>query len=281
MSTRFGVDYAWGRPSTTSLKNAGVTFVCRYFSHDTTGKNLNLAEAERLSKDFDLVTVWETTAKRPLSGHSAGVQDAKDALVQAKLCKMPDNAPIFFAADWDVASSQMSTLVSYLKGANEVLHVNRTGLYGGVAAVRNAFNAGVIAYGWQTYAWSGGKWDDRALLQQYSNDHTIGGVGLDYDHGRGNFGYWRVGGVSPNPAPKPTAPPFPGRILHYPPVMGGNDVHMWQAQMHKRGWNIGVDGWYGSQSRTVCTKFQTEKKLHVDGTVGPQTWKATWASPVT
>ena len=40
----FGVDYAWGRPGPAALKRAGAKFVCRYLSHDTTGKNLTRDE---------------------------------------------------------------------------------------------------------------------------------------------------------------------------------------------------------------------------------------------
>ncbi|HEY8482571.1 MAG TPA: glycoside hydrolase domain-containing protein, partial [Spirillospora sp.] len=58
----FGVDYSWGRPGVAALKRAGVKFVCRYLSHDTTGKNLTRAEAEELSDAGTwLVVVWQTT----------------------------------------------------------------------------------------------------------------------------------------------------------------------------------------------------------------------------
>jgi len=50
--------------------------------------------------------------------------------------------------------------------------------------------------------------------------------------------------------------------------------------MRARGWSILVDDQYGSQSRTVCTQFQAEKGLAVDGVVGPQTWNAAWTAPI-
>src|SRR5206468_7721015 len=57
-------------------------------------------------------------------------------------------------------------------------------------------------WGWQTYAWSGGKWDARAQIQQYSNDHVINGVGCDYNRAMADdYGQWRVG-VSPAPKPQ-------------------------------------------------------------------------------
>lgn len=82
-------------------------------------------------------------------------------------------------------------------------------------------------------------------------------------------------------APKSSAPPWPGRYFTYPPVMRGEDVRTWQARMRERGWTIAVDGAYGPQSREVCRLFQREKGLAVDGIVGPETWAASWAAPIT
>ena len=42
-----------------------------------------------------------------------------------------------------------------------------------------------------------------------------------------------------------------------------------------------IDGDYGSQSKSVCTQFQHEKGLVVDGLVGTKTWHASWTEPVT
>lgn len=191
----FGVDYAWGRPGAAALKRAGAKFACRYLSHDTTGKNLTRAEADDLSDaGIWLVVVWESTAKRPLDGRSAGVADARDAAAQAAACGMPAGRPIYFAADWDAAASQQGKINAYLDGAASVIGRDRVGLYGGYGPVKRAFDAKKITYGWQTYAWSGGRWDKRAQLQQYSNDHEINGVGVDYDRAvDSDYGQWRVG----------------------------------------------------------------------------------------
>ncbi|MFB4308813.1 glycoside hydrolase domain-containing protein [Actinomadura sp. GTD37] len=194
----FGVDYAWGRPGVAALRRAGVKFACRYLSHDTTGKNLTRAEADDLSDaGIWMVVVWESTAQRPLAGRSAGVADARAAAAQARDCGMPDDRPIYFAADWDASAAQQDEINAYLDGAASVIGRDRVGLYAGHGPTKRAFDAGKITYGWQTYAWSGGRWDARAQLQQYSNDHTINGVGVDYDRAvKSDYGQWRVG-VSP------------------------------------------------------------------------------------
>lgn len=191
----FGVDYAWGRPGAAALKKAGVRFACRYLSHDTTGKNLTPAEARQLSDaGIWVVVVWEATASRALAGQVAGAADARAAAVQAAACGMPDDRPIYFAADWDASQAQQAAINAYLDGAASVLGKDRTGLYGGYGPVKRALDGGHCAWAWQTYAWSGGRWDSRAQLQQYSNDHTINGVGLDFDRATtDDFGQWKVG----------------------------------------------------------------------------------------
>lgn len=58
-------------------------------------------------------------------------------------------------------------------------------------------------------------------------------------------------------------------------------VKAWQRRMKERGWNIEVDGYYGHQSAGIAVKFQREKKLTVDGLLGPNTFQAAWLAPVT
>jgi hypothetical protein len=195
--TVFGVDHAAGRPGVAALKKAGVRFVARYLSHNAE-KNLTPAEARQLSKaGISIVVVWETTAQRALSGKLGGIEDARAARAQAQACGMPDDRPIYFAVDWDAQPRQLPAVMAYLDGAASVLGAARTGVYGGYRVVRAALSGRHCAWAWQTYAWSGGQWDKRAQLQQYSNDHVINGVGVDYNRAtRDDYGQWRVG-ISP------------------------------------------------------------------------------------
>jgi hypothetical protein len=208
----FGVDYAWFstdlKALIAALKAHGVTFVARYLSHSS-GKNLTPDEAAALSAAKIAITVvWETAADRALAGHAAGAQDARDALAEAKACGMPAGRPIFFAVDFDASNGQEGAISTYLDGAASVLGKDRTGVYGGYNVVKHALDGDHCHWAWQTYAWSGGKWDTRAQLQQYSNDHIIGGAGLDYDRSEdSDFGQWRIGwtpSVDPTPHPDPT-----------------------------------------------------------------------------
>lgn len=197
----FGIDWAWGTPNIPALKAAHVEFACRYLSHDTT-KNLTSAQARSLAAaGIDLVVVWETAANRALGGFRAGVADAAEALRQARSCGMPDGCPIYFAVDFDESGAQASAVADYFRGVHSVVdsagpagmpHPVPVGAYGGYWAIKRLFDARLISYGWQTYAWSGGLWERRAQLRQYSNGHTVGGVSCDFNRAHAaDFGQWR------------------------------------------------------------------------------------------
>lgn len=92
------------------------------------------------------------------------------------------------------------------------------------------------------------------------------------------------------------APPFPLPAGHYfgvdptPDCRTGRaaadrpHVRRLQQRLLDRGWDLdpdGADGYYGTVTKDVVVRFQTEKGLHVDGRVGPTTWAALWQAPVT
>lgn len=250
-----GVDYAWGHPGAKAVKDAGFKFVCRYYSHDSS-KNLHLAEAQEMSKaGISIVSIWETTAKRALSGYSGGVEDAKAARAQGNACHMPTNRPIYFAVDWDAQSTrELNAIQNYLNGAASVLGRKNVGLYAGYVPIRSCFNAGVIEYGWQTYAWSNRRWDNRAQLRQYSNDHVLHGVGVDYDEAEDvDYGQWRIGMTNPPPKPpKPKSVPIPKPALA----------------------EDGIDGKETWKATQRVLNYRNNAGLNVDGIPGHATIKA-------
>jgi hypothetical protein len=86
-------------------------------------------------------------------------------------------------------------------------------------------------------------------------------------------------GPTPPSAPTPSLPPpFPGRLLRFPPITSGPDVATWQAKMVERGFPLVVDGKYGPKSKAACVGFQEQVGLSQDGIVGPLTWAATFQS---
>lgn len=192
--TVFGIDYAWSRPSVATMSENGVQFIARYLSNDPS-KNLSRSEAESVNAaGIWCVVVWETTATRPLSGRSGGVADAERAQAQATAVGMPDDRPIYFAVDWDATTTQQPTIDAYMDGVASVVGRDRVGMYGGYGPISRAFDSGKITWGWQTYAWSGGKWDNRAHIQQYKNGVRLGGADVDYNRAMlDDYGQWKVG----------------------------------------------------------------------------------------
>jgi len=194
--TQDGIDYAWARPAPADVRAAGYTFAARYLSHDS-GKSLSADEATALATaGIDVVVTWETSAKRALSGRDAGVSDATDAQAQATAAGMPADRPIYFAVDFDGTEAQQDSINEYFDGAASVLGQGRTGAYGSYGVVSRLFDANKISWGWQTYAWSHGKWESRAQLRQIQNDAKVAGADCDLDQSQASdFGQWRPAGA--------------------------------------------------------------------------------------
>lgn len=204
-----GVDYSWARPGGAALQQSGYGFAARYLSHDT-GKNISAGEANDLrTHDVDIVLVWESTASRALSGHDAGVQDAKDAAAQCELVGAPGAMPIYFAVDFDATPGQQANIDDYLRGAASVIGIDRVGVYGGFYIVQRCHDNGTAKWFWQTLAWSGG--------QQFSGNHIYQDGRTDFNGGcdideakQDNYGQWsKAGGGQPVPAPSPAPTPAP------------------------------------------------------------------------
>ncbi len=58
------------------------------------------------------------------------------------------------------------------------------------------------------------------------------------------------------------------------PLIQGDDVRKVQQSLQQAGFEIEVDGFFGTQTDEVVRQFQQQKGLTVDGIVGPQTLKA-------
>jgi hypothetical protein len=200
----FGIDYSFGGGLTANrMKAAGVAFVARYLSWQPNPKNINKTEFDNLVKSgLHVVLVWEGTGRDCVNGFHGGHHDAQEADRQARALGAP-GVPLYFApCDYDAPEADQWLINTYLDGAASVLGHGRTGFYGGYWPLSRAFNGHHMAYGWQTYAWSGGNWDRRAHLQQYQDSAMMGGAEVDYDRSmQFDFGQW------PRPAAK--APPAP------------------------------------------------------------------------
>jgi peptidoglycan hydrolase-like protein with peptidoglycan-binding domain len=285
---REGIDYAWHHDvDTDALRQGGATFVVRYVSHDET-KNLSSGEAKLLSEaGFDLAVVWESTAGRARDGQAAGAADAHTAATQARACGMPAGKPLYFAVDFDASEGELPCVVDYLHGAATVLGARRVGVYGGYRVVGHCLDQHVAGFAWQTYAWSDGRRDPRAQLYQHRNGVVIGGLSCDRDTAyAADFGQWRMQAQKAPAFPYP-ASDYLGTRRPDPHCHSGvtaadrRHIACWQKKMAERGWRVDATGVFNRQSERVCLEFQAEKRLEVDGLVGPSTWRATWTAAVT
>jgi peptidoglycan hydrolase-like protein with peptidoglycan-binding domain len=73
-------------------------------------------------------------------------------------------------------------------------------------------------------------------------------------------------------------PPAPAQVLKR--GSKGSDVRRWQQQVHNRGWNLSVDGSFGTETEKICKEFQGVHGLDQDGIVGPKTWNQAWLETV-
>lgn len=205
------LDYSFSRPDPATIVANGFGGVLRYLSPNA-GKNLDASERDALrAQGLAIGLVWEWYALRANEGHDAGVQDAQAALTQANALGFPSDQPLFFAVDWDATPEQQANINAYLEGAKTVIG-DRVGMYSGYWPLKRAFDAGVLKWGWQTYAWSGSNWDDRAQLRQEQNGQWGGSVDFDEDMA-GTAGLWTTS--QPVVAQSVPTPPAPASSSHY------------------------------------------------------------------
>lgn len=190
--TRFGLDSV--SPVPVAAHHAvGSSVALRYLSRSTS-KVVTRAEHEAYRQGgIDLVLVFEDSGRPDISGYSGGKSDAEFALKQAtSILGTPPRPPrIRFAADYDPAGNAEAT-DAYYDGVAAVMHRSQCGPYGGLEVVARQAKRGFEAL-WQTYAWSAGHLFSSPYnsLYQYSNGHTVAGVGVDFNHVYGHdFGQW-------------------------------------------------------------------------------------------
>lgn len=198
-----GCDYSWERPNLAALHRAGIEFVCRYLSHDTTGKNLSLNEAFAIkASGMDIVSNWEFAETAALNGRAQGVADAANAINQHVAFGGPSQAAIYFSVDFDAQDTDMRQIAAYFDGATATIGYDRVGCYGGFRTVSYMAATNRCKYFWQTSAWSGGRWHPAAQLRQVDYHVYIGGDYVDIDQSTtGDFGAWGGAGA---PAPPQT-----------------------------------------------------------------------------
>jgi hypothetical protein len=218
-----GVDYSFDHPTPSELAAAGMHFACRYvYPHSQQGgtKNLTKAEATALwAKHIDICSNFESWAARGDDGFAAGQADARAGARQHAECGGPAHAPIFFSVDFDTTASNYPGVDSYFRGAASVLGLARVGAYGEYDLMKHLIDKGLVGrshtagkfYAWQTYAWSGGQYDERCAVAQDKNGQRLGSGTVDYDSAHAaDYGQWHYTAPTTPTPPKPPADAWHG-----------------------------------------------------------------------
>jgi LysM repeat protein len=198
-------DYSFSRPDLNALKAAGINKVMRYLSPNGQPKNASVAEVGSLhANDMSVGFVYEWYGGRAKEGRAAGEYDGRIALQQANELGIPADVAIHAAVDYDAPESDQPAINDYIDGFASIVGPRGKAAYGGYWVIKRLFDAGIITYGWQTYAWSGGNWDSRAQLRQVQNGQTVGGGTIDFNESYGDV-FWEPTNQAA-PAPAPAAP---------------------------------------------------------------------------
>lgn len=172
------IDYSGKIPGAT-LRLAGYLHVFRYLGDPSAwSKAMTQDEVNDLRKNNITIHLnYEQTATFMLGGYAAGQSFAKEARKWATSLGFSSNVPILYSADFDVSDAQVSDLLEFLRGAADADGgKGNVGIYGGYKIVKAAIDQGYI--GWQTYAWSNGQVETRAIAYQHGTIY-VGGVECD------------------------------------------------------------------------------------------------------
>ena len=208
--TAFGVDEAWDRLTPAEARAAGKQFLIGYVSEDQ-AKNLTPALVRAYhDAGQGVLVVYEYNIHAAETGAAGGTRNAQLAVQLAKALGYPRGCAIAFAVDEQ--SPNLASLAAYAQAFTAVCHAAgyRSMVYGGYATVKYCLDHHLVDLGWQTYAWSNGQWDPRAVIRQVRNGVTIAGKDVDLDTAMvADYGAWMpdtTGGTDPMSAADDVAP---------------------------------------------------------------------------
>lgn len=179
------------------LANTRYVGISRYLSDggSTIPDKLLLPDEAKsyLDAGLTLVSNWETTSDRMKGGYSAGYEDVRKAWAVHKECGGPDNAVIYYSADFDATPDDQTQINAYLEACIEYTGVQCVGVYGSYYVVQRVHEWNPHVYLWQTLAWSGGQIYTDAHLYQTGGQDNIAGNEVDIDTVmRDDYGQWNL-----------------------------------------------------------------------------------------
>lgn len=198
----------------TCLKNAGKTFVGRYFAVNNTRKALTKTEAQNISNaGVYIVSIWEDGPADTPSyfTFSQGRVDGKNAFsLAANAFNQTASTPVYFCVDFDADTSNKQAILDYfsgvLQGYGDYVDEQRRlgkpqiayfiGVYGSYWVLDWCKTQAIAQYFFQAYApgWSGGQnanaWPGYHLRQRGSNQ-SLCNISVDPDDSSGSAGGWK------------------------------------------------------------------------------------------
>lgn len=151
-------------PHIQAMKNAGFTFVCRYYSHSA-WKNLTPAEAKAISGEgLYIVAVWESAGDHAsFFTQAQGELDGESAYAFGQMIGQPFDTPIYFAVDYD--ADPHVGVSEYFNGVRQAFQRHgqigvdayHVGVYGSGAVCQYLDSIGYVSYTWlaQSTGWLG------------------------------------------------------------------------------------------------------------------------------
>lgn len=151
-----------------SLRENGVSFVCRYLVPEGYSKGVTAAEILTLrGAGLAILFCWETSASAMSKGAAQGVQDGARARQLAEKFGLPSGTAIYFAADYDVPQRDLIQGEQYILAAQSALGKYVAGIYGGQRVCEFLRDRGTTSKIWQCVAWTNVFLPD-ASVRQYA-----------------------------------------------------------------------------------------------------------------
>jgi hypothetical protein len=281
----------------------GARFVPLYLHNDLTVDILIAHEA-----GLGIALIWETAARRSLSGAEGGAQDGKAAQQAVDALNAPSGTAVVVTDDGDTTALEQPDVLAYMRAFRECLTapIHLIGYANGAVCLA-ALEVGIIDEAWLLGGDGTRGYDDAVNSGKMTIIQAVGdqaglylSIAIDSDEASIlPAGLWMPdGSVSGSTTPTPIPPPAPQpKPQPATPTLGetlqfgseGPDVVVLQKRLMALGYNIGpdgADGFWGSDTQHAVQVFQYNNHLIEDGIIMPtdpdiensgQTWKALWS----
>lgn len=149
------------------LRENGVSFVGRYLAPAGYSKGITASEILELrGTGLAILLCWELGAEAMREGAPRGAHDGAQAKKAAEALGVPAGTTIFFAADYNVPTSDLIQCEQYMLAAQASIGKYEAGIYGGEKVVE-FLTLRKVKKAWQCVAWSN-KFCASANVRQYA-----------------------------------------------------------------------------------------------------------------